>query len=232
MSQVSDEVRPPSNLYVGDGVHDLKEPPSDWLGIIRSLGPGLIIAGSVDGVSVLVSTTKTGAEAGISLLWLIAIGCVIKVFVQVELGRYTISEGQTSLAALNQVPGPRFRVNWIIWFWMLMMIASLAQLGGIVGGVGQALAITIPITKDYASAIQVPSNDDLKFFVKWEHDLRTGGIELSKLPDDEQRRIRRGHELIGQSLKRLGPGARDLLAEIRAGREIVDPPTHDDKIWA
>lgn len=232
MSQSSVEVRNPPNSYTGNGFGDLKDPPRDWSGILRSLGPGLIIAGSIDGVSVLVSTTKTGAEAGISLLWLIVIGCVIKVFVQVELGRYTISDGLTPLAALNQVPGPRYHVNWIIWYWMLMMIASLAQLGGIVGGVGQTLAITFPITRDYVSAIQVPSNNDLKFFVEWEHDLQTGGVELAKLPEEEQRRIRRGHELIGTALREFGPGARDLLAVIRSGKEIVDPPTRDDKIWA
>ena len=86
----------------------------------------------------LIATTKTGADAGFWLLWLILVGCVIKVFTQVELGRHTIVAGQTTMEALNTVPGPRLRVNWILWYWIFMFMASLAQLGGIVGGVGQA----------------------------------------------------------------------------------------------
>ncbi len=113
------------------------------------LGPGLIVAGSIVGSGELIATTKTGAEAGFTLLWLILIGCVIKVFVQVEFGRYSIVNGRTTMDGLAEVPGPRIagRGNWIVWYWFLMFLASIAQLGGIVGGVGQALAISIPLTQ-------------------------------------------------------------------------------------
>ncbi len=99
--------------------------------------------------------------------WLIIIGCLIKVFVQIELGRYTITHGESTLAALNRVPGPRVRVNFIIWFWLAMMIAGVAQLGGIVGGVGQSLALTVPITGDYLNAIEVPSQKEIEQYLKW-----------------------------------------------------------------
>ena len=124
------------------------DPPTTLLGILRNLGPGLIIAGSIVGSGELIATTATGATAGIWLLWLIIIGCVIKVFVQVEFGRVAISSGQTTMTALDTVPGPRIRRrgNWLIWYWFLMFMASIAQLGGIVGGVGQALSIGIPVT--------------------------------------------------------------------------------------
>ncbi len=86
-------------------------------------------------------TTKTGAEAGISLLWLIIVGCLVKVFVQLEFGRYTISQGETTLSSLNRVPGPRILgINWVVLWWAVMMFATVGQLGGIVGGVGQSLA--------------------------------------------------------------------------------------------
>ena len=123
-----------------------KTPPRRSRGILRSLGPGLIIAGSIVGSGELVATTKTGAEAGFWLLWLIVIGCVIKVSVQIEFGREAITHGEGTLGSLNQVPGPRLRVNWIVWYWLFMVMMSMAQLGGIVGGVGQALAITSPLT--------------------------------------------------------------------------------------
>ena len=127
----------------------IEEPPVTIGGILGRLGPGLIIAGSIVGSGELIATTKTGAEAGFWLLWLIIIGCVIKVFVQVELGRDAIVRGKTTLTALSEVPGPAIpgRGNWLIWYYFLMFAASIGQLGGIVGGVGQAMAISMPLTQ-------------------------------------------------------------------------------------
>ena len=143
MSQLSEhDTLPPSmDPATGEGV---VEPPTSFWGITKRLGPGLIIAGSIVGSGELIATTKTGAQAGISLLWLIIVGCLIKVFVQIELGRYTIGHGETTLSALNQVPGPQFRLglgrwamkaNWIVWFWLLTMIFKLL-FGAVLGPIG------------------------------------------------------------------------------------------------
>ncbi|MDP6443126.1 MAG: Nramp family divalent metal transporter [Pirellulaceae bacterium] len=129
-------------------VSTIEQPPREIAGILKRLGPGLIIAGSIVGSGELIATTETGAKAGFWLLWLILIGCVIKCFVQVELGRYTLISGKTSLDALAEVPGPRIKGhgNWLIWFWALVFLATIGQVGGIVGGVGQSLQISIPLT--------------------------------------------------------------------------------------
>ncbi|MCA9061349.1 MAG: Nramp family divalent metal transporter [Planctomycetaceae bacterium] len=117
-------------------------PPTTLGLILKQVGPGLIIAANIVGSGELIMTTKTGAQAGIALLWLIMIGCVIKVFVQLELGRFTISHGETTLTSLNRIPGPRLAgVNWIVLVWSFMMLTTVGQLGGIVGGVGQALSL-------------------------------------------------------------------------------------------
>jgi Mn2+/Fe2+ NRAMP family transporter len=130
-------------------IDEVTQPPQTVLGILRRLGPGLIIAGSIVGSGELIGTTKTGAEAGFWLLWLIVVGCVIKVFVQVELGRDAVVRGKTTMDALAEVPGPAIprRGNWLVWYYFLMFAASIGQLGGIVGGVGQALAISLPLTE-------------------------------------------------------------------------------------
>jgi len=125
-----------------------KNPPRRLGAILLCIGPGLIIAGQIVGSGELIATTKTGAEAGFWLLWLIVIGCLIKVFTQIEFGRYSLTTGKTTLQALDEIPGPRLRVNWIIWYWAIMFLASTAQQGGIVGGVGQALAMTKPLTAE------------------------------------------------------------------------------------
>ena len=133
-------------------VHEgVATPPKTLSGTLRKLGPGIIIAGSIVGSGELIATTKVGAEAGFWLLWLIVIGCVIKVFAQIEMGRYTITWNETPLAALNKVPGPRWKVNWIIWYWTIMTLLIISQQGGIVGGVGQALAISQPLTEQGAA---------------------------------------------------------------------------------
>jgi Mn2+/Fe2+ NRAMP family transporter len=126
---------------------EVVDPPTTLRGILRQLGPGLIIAGSIVGSGELIATTAVGAEAGFVLMWLIIIGCLIKVFVQIEFGRFTITSGRTTLDGLNEVPGPRARVNWLMWFWLVFIVVALIQLGGIIGGVGQALAIQQPLTE-------------------------------------------------------------------------------------
>jgi len=136
---------------------EVRNAPTSTTGILRNVGPGMILAGSIVGSGELIATTQTGAEAHFDFLWLIIIGCIIKVFAQIELGRYAITNGKTSLAALNEVPGPmiqvevgqrKMRANWIIWYWFLMFVAILGQQGGIVGGVGQAMAISVPMTEE------------------------------------------------------------------------------------
>ncbi len=211
---------------------DEQSPPTTLLGVLGRLGPGLIIAGSIVGSGELIATTKTGAQAGVLLLWLIIIGCVIKVFVQIELGRYTITHGETTLAALDQVPGPRLRVNWIIWLWLVMMIVGFGQLGGIVGGVGQAAAIALPIRGDYLAAVERPSHAEVAGYVRREDDLAAGGTELGKLAPARRERVLRGHTVMGQRLQTLVSEHGDLAGRVKAGETLSDPWTWDDKIWA
>lgn len=140
---------PPPHAAVMKQRPATEAPPRTVAGILWRLGPGLIIAGSIVGSGELIGTTKTGAQAGFWLLWLILIGCVIKLFAQVELGRYTIVSGATTMQALDEVPGPRLGVNWILWYWLVMFIVGLAQLGGVLGGVAQSMAMSVPITGDF-----------------------------------------------------------------------------------
>lgn len=129
------------------------EPPAGVVGALGYLGPGLLVAATVVGSGELIATTKTGAQVGTTFLWLIILGCLIKVFVQVELGRHALSAGEPTLTALNRIPGPRLRANWIIWIWLAVMPAAFAIMGGVIGGVGQAMAMAVPIKGDYIAAL-------------------------------------------------------------------------------
>lgn len=105
--------------------------------MLRFLGPGLIITATIVGSGELIVTPKLGSEHGFSLLWFIIIGCLVKVFVQVELGRYAIASGKTTLEAMDSIPGPRYKVGWMIWVWALMFASLPFQVGGMMGGLGQ-----------------------------------------------------------------------------------------------
>lgn len=192
-------------------------PPRTVAGVLRRLGPGLIIAASIVGSGELIMTTKTGAQAGFSLLWLIIIGCVIKVFVQVELGRYAISTGRTTMEALDEVPGPRLRVNWLVWYWLVMFVFSLMQLGGIVGGVGQSLAMSRPLTGDFNRLLDAQDEWDRQAAPLREQ-LRSECAAALRSPDPTEREAtaRRLQERIVQQL----------------GRPRPDGDTLDDVYWA
>jgi Mn2+/Fe2+ NRAMP family transporter len=192
-------------------------PPVAIGGILRRLGPGLIIAGSIVGSGELIMTTKTGAQAGFWLLWLIILGCVIKVFAQVEFGRYAISTGRATMEALDEVPGPRLRVNWLVWYWLVMFVVSLMQLGGIVGGVGQSLAMTQEITGDFNRLLEEQD--------AW---------------DERAEPLRARHrQEAAAALRSSDPAEREAAAEMvfeRVTRELgqarPDYQTRDDVYWA
>src|SRR5215471_7562246 len=85
----------------------IEDPPSSIWTALRKIGPGIILAGTIVGSGELILTTGLGAKNGFIFLWLILFSCVIKVFVQIELGRYAISSGKPTLTAFNELPGWR-----------------------------------------------------------------------------------------------------------------------------
>jgi Mn2+/Fe2+ NRAMP family transporter len=146
------EVATPGGLPSETARHDpylmppdaLREPPPTlWLAL-RKIGPGIILAGSIIGTGELLLTTSLGAKYGFLFLWLILYSCVIKVFVQIELGRHAISSGKPTLGAINELPGPRLGAHWLVWWWLIMLLATVSQLGAMAGGVGQALDLAFP----------------------------------------------------------------------------------------
>jgi Mn2+/Fe2+ NRAMP family transporter len=125
----------------------VSEPPQTLWQSLAHLGPGIVLASSIVGSGELIATTIVGAEAGFVLLWLIILGCAIKVAAQIEIGRTTLTWGRTPLDAFNRVPGPRFAgMGWIYWGWVFMTALIVVQQGGILAGVAQSLSGGLPVT--------------------------------------------------------------------------------------
>jgi manganese transport protein len=123
---------------------DVEEPPSSPRKALSRLGPGMVLAAAIVGSGELIATTTLGAQVGYAALWIVLLSCAVKPVVQAELGRYTVASGETGLEGLNRVPGPRFRVSWIVWAWAIMVLTSLVQVGGMFGGLAQLMHLLVP----------------------------------------------------------------------------------------
>ncbi|MCC6512183.1 MAG: Nramp family divalent metal transporter [Pirellulaceae bacterium] len=122
----------------------IQEPPASLWAAFRKIGPGIILAGTIVGSGELILTTSLGAQHGFVFLWLILFSCVIKVFVQIELGRYAISSGKPTLGALHDINVLGRSGNWLVWWWFVMLLCTVVQLGGMTGTIGQALNLAFP----------------------------------------------------------------------------------------
>jgi len=129
---------------------DVQDPPRSLGGALFRIGPGMILAASIVGSGELIATTTLGAQAGYAALWIILLSCAIKPVVQAEMGRYTIASGETGLEALDRVPGPRFKVNWLVWAWLAMVFLTLLQIGAMYGGVAQVMNLLVPAVPVWA----------------------------------------------------------------------------------
>src|ERR1044071_1923809 len=109
-TSIAGPVRDPYEFHADE----VAEPPRSFFGILRRIGPGIILSASIVGSGELIATTTLGAEVGYVALWIITLSCLIKPAVQSEFGRYVIATGQTGGEGLNHVPGPRFGgAHWI-----------------------------------------------------------------------------------------------------------------------
>ena len=119
----------------------IRQPPKIFFQRFRFIGPSLILTATLVGSGELIVTTAFGAQAGFQALWLIVGACFLKVAVQEAIGRYTISCGDTSLIALDRLPGPRWGAGWAVWAWLIAVLLGVVQLGGIALTVGECLQL-------------------------------------------------------------------------------------------
>ena len=121
------------------------DPPTNFFGRLRYLGPGFILSASIVGSGELIATTALGAKAGFVTFWVIIVSCLVKVAIQLEFGKHAIHSGESVMVAFNKLPGLRIReTHWTVWSWVFLMSFKILQVGGIVGGVALVLKIAFP----------------------------------------------------------------------------------------
>jgi len=113
---------------------ETKEPPRGFFTVIRHIGPGIVLSGSVIGSGELLVTTRMGAQFGFVFMWGVILCCLIKYFVQIELGRHCMITNSTSIQAINRFPILKFRNTTILnIFFFAIMVMITPGLSGILG---------------------------------------------------------------------------------------------------
>jgi manganese transport protein len=121
-----------------------KDPPTTFLGRLKHIGPGVIVTASIVGSGELIATTTLGAQAGFITLWTIILSCALKIILQLEMAKMSITTGKPMMAFWNTMPGPKLIVSWAVWAWFVLLIAKFIQFGGILGSTTQSIQLAIP----------------------------------------------------------------------------------------
>lgn len=116
---------------------EVREPPASLWGALGHVGPGLILSAAIVGSGELIATTALGARAGFTLLWVILLGCTVKVAVQFEYGRAAILHGRPTLQAWNLGDRRVDSLHWSVHLAALFMVMNMAGQGGVIGGAAE-----------------------------------------------------------------------------------------------
>jgi Mn2+/Fe2+ NRAMP family transporter len=143
-----------SDPYVLDP-SQVQEPPHGWRPSLRFLGPGMITSAAVVGSGELITATTLGATVGFVLLWLVFVSTLVKVAVQIELARWSITTGQPGIAGYDQVPPKLFRRGWVSYLAILMFLQFLTSQAGVLSAAGLALSLLVPVGGDPTSTLSL-----------------------------------------------------------------------------
>ena len=125
-----------------------KAPPRSFGGMLLAIGPAIVVSGSVIGSGELINVPIQAATFGFVLFWAVILSCIIKYFLQVELGRHCLVHNRTTIQALNQVPGPRFRgTSWIGILYLVGYTLSVVTVGGIMAATAGLFTSVMPISE-------------------------------------------------------------------------------------
>lgn len=134
----------------------VREAPTGFGGLLRNIGPGIIVSGSVVGSGELLVTTRMGAEVGFVFLWGVILACLVKYAIQLELGRQCILRNSSTIEILDQVPGQRFKgVSWIAWLCVAGYFSVTVAVIGILGSVAGLMVTVFPFMSESWWAVVV-----------------------------------------------------------------------------
>ena len=130
--------------------------PHRLTGTLLALGPGIVVAANVIGSGELINAPIQAAKFGFVLLWAVIFSCVIKYFLQVEIGRHAILHDRTTFQSLNLCPGPKFRrTSWVTWVYMVGYTITQVGLVGILLATSGLLHSMLPLGNDTTVSVLI-----------------------------------------------------------------------------
>ncbi|MET0870912.1 MAG: Nramp family divalent metal transporter, partial [Paeniglutamicibacter terrestris] len=135
----------------------IQDPPTRWRDRVKFLGPGMITSAAVVGSGELLTATTLGAKAGFMLLWLVLASTFIKVWVQIELARWSISTGKVAVTGYDEVPPRIGKRGWMAWLILLMFVQFLTSQAGVITASAFAFSSLFPIGPDPYSVLSIGS---------------------------------------------------------------------------
>ena len=134
----------------------IRNAPVKFWPTLLTMGPGIVIAAGVIGSGELINTPLQAAKFGFVLFWAVILSCVIKYFLQVEVGRYCLTTNQTIFQVLCYFPGPKMRnVSWFVWIFMFGWIFAQIGASGLVGAMSGLFHGITPLNPDTIRSIQI-----------------------------------------------------------------------------
>ncbi|GAA4513392.1 Nramp family divalent metal transporter [Brevibacterium yomogidense] len=107
--------------------------PRGWVGHLRMLGPGIVLALASVGASDMVTTLNSGAEYGLALIWVFTVGLLLKFGLSEAISRLQLTANRSFLSHVTDVGGRLFPI--------ILLIAEL--LVGLFFGAGVAAITTL-----------------------------------------------------------------------------------------
>ena len=133
-----------SDPYVRD-TSKILQPPRGWRPSLRFLGPGMVTSAAVVGSGELITATALGAKVGFVLLWIILLSTLVKVGVQIELARWSISTGKPSVTGYNDVAPRIFGKSWMSYLGLLNFTQGIIGQGGVLAAAAFAFSAVLPV---------------------------------------------------------------------------------------
>ena len=134
---------------------DIQDPPTHFTGKLRFLGPGMITSAAVVGSGELLTATTLGARVGFMLLWLVLVSTFVKVWVQIELARWSISTGKVAISGYNEMPPKIANRGWMAWLVLFMFVQFLIGQAGVISASAFAFSSLFPIGDDPYSLLSI-----------------------------------------------------------------------------
>ncbi|WP_342599959.1 Nramp family divalent metal transporter [Psychrobacillus sp. FSL H8-0483] len=123
-------------------------PPKTFGEKLRNIGPGIVVAATGAGTADLITSLVIGTQFGMTFVWAIIVGSVLKYFLNEGVGRWYLATGQTILEGWHQLgkwATGYFGVYSIIWGFVYGAAAASTS--------GMAMHAMFPIMPIWAWAV-------------------------------------------------------------------------------